>query len=84
MSKESYYTQLKQNFPRNDDFSNPQNLEKVIYKQQFLENNNLFNPATYFGGMEIMNFEDHALEQKLDVMFMEYLPTEMEEKSEYG
>jgi len=67
----------------NEDFTNPQNLEKVIYKQQFLENNNLFNPAQYFGGMEITNFEDHALEQKLDYMFMEYLPTEMEEKSEY-
>jgi len=44
----------------------------------------LFNPAQYFGGIEITNFEDHALEQKLDHMFMEYLPTEMEEKSEYG
>lgn len=56
----------------------------MIYKQQFLENNNLFNPTKYFGGVEVMDLGDHVLEQKLDYMFMDYLPTEMEEQNDKG
>jgi len=71
-------------FLGNEDFTNPQRLEKMIYKQQFLENNNLFNPTKYFGGVEVTSLEDHVLDQKLDYMFLDYLPTEMEEQSDNG
>jgi len=42
-------------------------------------NNNLFDPADYFGGLEVSNLEDNITDQRLfdDMLF--YLPTEMEE-----
>ena len=48
-------------------------------KQQFLVNNNLFNPTEYFGGLEISDLEDHTADQRLEDMFQYYLPTEAEE-----
>jgi len=54
-------------------------LERRIIKQQYLVNNNLFDPADYFGGLEVSNLEDNITDQRLfdDMLF--YLPTEMEE-----
>jgi len=54
-------------------------LERRIIKQQYLVNNNLFDPADYFGGLEVSNLEDNLTDQRLfdDMLF--YLPTEMEE-----
>ena len=54
-------------------------LERRIIKQQYLVNNNLFDPADYFGGLEVSNLEDNMTDQRLfdDMLF--YLPTEMEE-----
>jgi len=54
-------------------------LERRIIKQQYLVNNNLFDPADYFGGLEVSNLEDNFTDQRLfdDMLF--YLPTEMEE-----
>lgn len=65
--------------PRDNKLLDPKKLEKLIYKQQFLEKNCLFNPTRYFGGVEVSTFENHLLDQRLNEMFTEYLPTEIEE-----
>jgi len=55
-----------------------QKLEKKIIKQQYLVNNNFFDPTDYFGGLEVENLGDQIPDQRLEDMLF-YLPTEMEE-----
>lgn len=59
---------------KNEELLDPQKLEKIIYKQQFLEKMNLFNPTKYFSGIESTTFEDILLDRRLGEMFMEELP----------
>ena len=55
-------------------------LESVIQKQSFLESNNLFDPSKYFGGLDVPDLEELIPDDRLKDMFLEYLPTEMEEE----
>lgn len=56
--------------------------ENIIQKQTFLEINNYFDPSKYFGGLDIPDLDGYVPDERLDDMFLEYLPTEMEEKEE--
>lgn len=57
-------------------------LEGVIQKQTFLADNNLFDPSKYFGGLEVPDLDEPIPDERLTDMFLEYLPTEMEEEAE--
>jgi len=55
-----------------------------VLKQQYLENNKLFNPTEYFGGLNVSNLSDNPSDKRLEEMFYDYLPTEQEERDNYG
>lgn len=54
-------------------------LESIVQKQNYLLNNNLFDPAKYFGGLDVSDLEKTISDERLDDMFKDYLPTEAEE-----